>query len=81
MAGYWEIWDIESGNLVGERDSEADALALVRDLIQRGWPVGALSLLAEDDAMPVEQLPPGVTGEELARRAEAAGADPVRWTA
>ena len=77
----WELWDIESGNLVGERDTEADALALVRDLIEKGWPVGALSLLAEDEAVPDEALPPGVTGEELARRAEDAGADPVRRTA
>ena len=77
----WELWDIESGNLVGHRDSEDDALALVRDLIQRGWPVSALSLLAEDEAVPVEQLPPAVTGDVLARRAEDAGADPVRRTA
>ena len=77
----WELWDIESGNLVGGRDSEADALALVRDLIRRGWPVGALSLLVEDEAVPDEDLPTPVTGEELARRAESDGADPVRRTA
>ena len=77
----WELWDIESGNLVGERDTEADALTLVRDLIKIGWPVGALSLLAEDEAVPDEHLPPGLTGEELARRAAGDGADPVRRTA
>lgn len=77
----WELWDVESGNLVGERDSEAEALALVRDLTQRGWPVGALSLLAEDETVPEEELPPAVTGEELARRAADDGADPVRRTA
>ena len=77
----WELWDIESGNLVGERDTEVDALALVRDLVERGWPVSALSLLAEDESIPVEELPPGIGGEELARRAEADGADPVRRTA
>ena len=77
----WELWDIESGNLVGHRDAETDALALVRELILKGWPIDALSLLAEDDSVPVEDLPPGVTGEELARRAEAAGPNPVRRTA
>jgi len=77
----WELWDIESGNLVGERDNEADALAMVRDLIERGWPVSALSLLAEDETVPDEELPPGITGDELARRAGASGDGPVRRTA
>jgi hypothetical protein len=77
----WELWDIETGNLVGDRDNEADALAMARDLIERGWPVRALSLLAEDGSVADEQLPPAVTGEELARRAGAAGDDPVRRTA
>ena len=77
----WDLWDIESGNLIGQRATEAVALALVRDLMLKGWPVGALSLLAEDEAVAVEDLPSPVTGDELDRRAEAAGNDPIRRTA
>lgn len=77
----WELWDVESGNIVGERDSEAEAFAMVRSLIALGWPVHALSLLPEDETIPDEQLPPAVSGEDLARRAGAAGDDPVRRTA
>lgn len=66
----WELWDIESGNLVGWRETEAEALALVRELVGKGWPAEALSLMAEDDAVPVETLPPAVTGADLVRRAE-----------
>ncbi|MDP8923144.1 MAG: hypothetical protein M3O34_09755 [Chloroflexota bacterium] len=66
----WELWDVESGNLIGYRETEDEALALVRELVGKGWPVEALSLMAEDETLPVEALPPAVTGAELVRRAE-----------
>ena len=66
----WELWDVESGNLIGWRESEVDALALVRELVGKGWPVEALSPMVDDEALAVEALPPAVTGAELVRRAE-----------
>jgi hypothetical protein len=78
---YWEIWDIESGNMVGHRDTEAEALALVRDLIGRGWPIAALSLMPEDESLEVEMLPPAISGDELARRAHSDDGGPARRTA
>ena len=30
---FYALWDLESGNALGDFDSEADALAVVRDLI------------------------------------------------
>ena len=60
-------------NLIGWRETEAEALALVRELVGKRWPVEALSLMAEDETLPVEALPPAVTGAELVRRAEDAG--------
>ena len=66
-------------NLVGIRDAESDALALVRELVAAGWPLDALSLLAEDALLPVEALPPTVSGADLARRAGIDG--PARRTA
>ncbi len=66
----WELWDVESGNLIGYRETEDEALALVRELARKGWPVEALSLMVEDEALAVEALPLAVTGAELVRRAE-----------
>jgi hypothetical protein len=66
---------------VGVRGTEVDALLLARELIGKGWPVAALSLQAEDESVDVDELPPAMSGDELARRAEAAGDDPVRRTA
>lgn len=73
LGADWELWDTESGNLVGWRESEAEVLALIRELVGKGWPVGVLALTVEDETLPVAALPPAVTGDELARRAEAAG--------
>ena len=54
---WWEVWDTDSGNMIGSRDTEAEALALVRELVDKGWPIAALALLADDDELPVEALP------------------------
>lgn len=77
----WEVRDIESGNLIGWRDTEADALALVRELVRAGWPAETLSLLADDESLPIEALPPAVSGDELVRRAQTAGEGSARRTA
>lgn len=70
---HWELWDVETGNLVGTRDDESAALALVCELVGKGWPVSALSLMAEDESMPEDALPPAVSGDELAHRAGLSG--------
>lgn len=70
---HWELWDTESGNMVGDYDSEADALAVVRDAVRRHGPgvVRTLALGAEhddeggDDAV----LPPVIQGADLVARA------------
>jgi len=77
----WEVWDIETGNMVGFRDTEAEALALVRDLVDKGWPMAALSLLADDESLTADSLPPAVSGDDLARKAGLADTDPSRRTA
>jgi len=76
---HWELWDVEAGNVVGFRETEAEALALVRDLVGKGWPVAALSLMAEDEAMTEDALPPAISGDDLARLAGLIG--PARRTA
>ena len=81
MSGYWELWDVDSGNLVADFDTESDGLALVRELIGKGWNASNLSLAFEDPDIDVDDLPPGITGHELARRAEDTGDGPVRRTA
>lgn len=67
---HWELWSVDTANLVGTFDTEAEGLALVRELVGKGWPAEVLSLMVEDETVPVEALPPAVTGAELARRAE-----------
>ncbi|MDP8923141.1 MAG: hypothetical protein M3O34_09740 [Chloroflexota bacterium] len=61
---HWELWTVDTANLVGTFDTEAEGLALVRELVGKGWPAEALSL-------PVEALARAVSGTELVRRAEA----------
>ncbi|MFN8633271.1 MAG: hypothetical protein U0893_05390 [Chloroflexota bacterium] len=78
---HWELWDVESGNVIGFRDTEADALELVRELLHKGWPTHVLSLQVEDSDVDVEKLPPAISGEELARRALGAASDQIRQSA
>ena len=33
MDGTFDLWDIESGNMIGTFESESEALAIVRDLV------------------------------------------------
>jgi hypothetical protein len=70
---HWELWSIDTANLVGTCDTEAEGFALVRELVGKGWPVDTLSLMVEDESRPVETLPPAVSGADLARRAGLTG--------
>jgi hypothetical protein len=81
MSGYWQIWHSPSANAMADADTEAEALAIVREIVREGTVHGDLVLIFDDPALADEDLPPGVTGEELARRAEAAAPNPARRTA
>jgi len=81
MAGYWEIWHLPSNNVLADAEAEHEALAVVRAIVAEGTMYSDLMLLFDDPEVDVEDLPSPVTGDELARRAEAAGNDPVRRTA
>jgi hypothetical protein len=78
---HWELWSIDTGNIVGTCDTEAAGLALVRELVGKGWPADVLSLMLEDESQPVESLPPAISVAALLRRAEDADLPPVRRTA
>lgn len=75
MAGFWELWDLESANAIWDFESEAEALACVRELPGQGWRTDQLVMIFGDPALADEALPPGVTVDELARRVEAIGPD------
>jgi hypothetical protein len=66
---HWELWSIDTANLVGTFGTEAEGLALVRELVGKGWPADILSLMIEDESRPVEALPPALSGDDLIRRA------------
>ena len=81
MSGCWEIWDLRSRNVLAAEETETEALATVRDIVGEGSKYSDLMLLFDDPDLDVDDLPTPVTGDELARRAEDTGADPVRRTA
>ncbi len=68
----FELWDIESRNIVGDYATEAEALALVRDLVCREGPgaVETLLLAFEDET---GRTTPVAAGIELAERAAMTG--------
>jgi hypothetical protein len=68
---YYELWNIKSGNAVGDSDTEAQALALVREAIRRhsrGY-VDKLALGCEDENGDGRAI---ASGAALADLAEAA---------
>jgi hypothetical protein len=77
----WEVWDLISSNLLADFGTEAEALTFVREFLARGVKAEELVLILDDPALADEDLPPGISGEDLARRAEAAGSEPTRRTA
>ena len=65
----YEVWELETSSLVAAYPSEAEALALVRQLLAAGWPSDALVLAAENERIEPENLPAPLTGESLATAA------------
>lgn len=71
---HYELWDVESGNLVGEYDTEEEALVTVRRIVASGWGADRLALALEYDDYDLgddEDLPPVLHGTALAARASA----------
>jgi hypothetical protein len=66
----YELWDIETRNIIGTFESEAQALHATRDLIARNAPAypDALALVFEDDQGESSLI---VKGPRLASRAAA----------
>jgi hypothetical protein len=68
---HYQLWALNTGNLIREHDTEAAALATARALVAEGWSVEDLGLRAEpDDGDPdnVDVLPPALYGSALADR-------------
>ena len=49
VAVHYELWDLQTANLMGEYDSEAEALADVREALAAGWDADRLGLGREFD--------------------------------
>jgi hypothetical protein len=73
---HYQLWDTETGNLVGDYRTESEALAVVRRALRLRGPaaVEALSLGQEFDDETLEDttLTPVLAGADLLARAQAA---------
>ncbi|MGH9172876.1 MAG: hypothetical protein ACRD1H_00895 [Vicinamibacterales bacterium] len=68
MEPRYEIWDTDTGNLIGEFTTEEDALALVRDAIEsRGKKAAASLVMGYGEADEIAS--PHLEGAELVKRA------------
>ena len=66
---HYELWDLKTANLMGEYDTEAEALADVRNALAAGWDPEELGLGREfddDDIGDDELLGATVSGAALA---------------
>ena len=77
----WEVWDAVSGNAIADFETEAEALAAVRSLVEGGWNVDQILFMVDDPAWADEDVPLAISGDELARRAGIVGESPTRRTA
>jgi hypothetical protein len=68
---YYQLWSIEAGNRIADFKTEAEGLAMVRELLQVGWSADDLALGAfhEDGDPDRPDLPPALSGTELLSRA------------
>lgn len=66
---FYALWDLESGNSLGDFDSEAEVLAVVRDLLDANEPdyAEALSLGRTNDDGTTTVVADGVALVALAR--------------
>ena len=80
MAGYWEIWDVRSRNVLAGAKAEQEALAIVRDIVGEGSTYSDLLLMFDDPDLDIESLPTPTTGVELERRAVSPARDRLGLT-
>jgi hypothetical protein len=68
---FYVLWDLESGNNLGDFDSEAEVLSMVRELLDANTPdyVDMLSVGRTDDDGVTTVV---ATGAELSARAQGA---------
>jgi hypothetical protein len=78
---FWEVWAVPTGNLIAAKATEAEALAVIRKLLTVDWIADELTLIFDDPSVPVEQLPPALSGDDLARRVAALDTLDARRTA
>ena len=64
----WVVWAIPTSNLIAAEATEDRALAIVRDLLATDWTPDELTLIVDDESLEIDDLPPAITGDELARR-------------
>jgi hypothetical protein len=71
---YYALWGHNPGNLIAEFDDEAEALVIVRELLEDGWDANDLSLGPPPGPLGGNGSvqPPVLTGPALAARARAA---------
>ena len=75
---HYQLWDVESANVLEIFASESQGLAMVRELLAAGWDADHLALgldFDEGEAGDDAALPPVLHGAELRRRALLAGTD------
>jgi hypothetical protein len=76
----WELWDAVSENAISDFETEAEALAYARVLVEQGWKFGEILFMVDDPAWADEDVPLAITGEDLARKAGIASESPARRT-
>lgn len=77
----WEVWDAVSGNAIADFETEAEALASVRRLVDDGWKVDEILFMVDDPSWADEDVPLAITGDALGRKAGIASESPARRTA
>jgi hypothetical protein len=77
---FYDLWDLESGNIIGDFDSEAEALTVVHDLLEVNGPsfAGTLSLGCTEDDGSFRIVAQGRPLAVMADRAVAKRAAPKR---
>lgn len=75
---HYELWALNTGNLIADYDTESEVLSMVRELVVNGWDVDDLGVRLEwddgedgnDSQLPPadSQLPPALYGSTLAAR-------------
>lgn len=63
---HYELWALNTGNLINDYNTEAEVRATVRELIANGWDAHDLGVRLERDDGDDGRLPPALYGASLA---------------